>query len=69
MKESYFHSVKLYSDCIYNFFTMYANKNINILEDVNSIDDENDNISEQYKDTCNKYLERFDDIYKQFVGN
>lgn len=69
MKESYFHSVKLYSDCIYNFFAMYVNKNINILDVVSSIDDESDNIGEQYKNICNKYLEHFDDIYKQFVGN
>lgn len=69
MKESYFHSVKLYSDCICNFFTMYTNKSVNILEVAESIDDENDNIGEQYKDICNKYLERFDDIYKQFTGN
>lgn len=69
MKESYFHSVKLYSDCICNFFTMYTNKSVNILEVAESIDDENDNISEQYKDICNKYLERFNNMYKQFVDN
>lgn len=63
MKKSYFYSVKLYSDCIYDFFDMYTNKRINILGVIESIDDENDNISNQYEDIYRKYLRHFNDAY------
>ena len=57
----YFQSVRVYSERICLLFTSYAENNIKITKDKNSVCDD---ISQKYADVYNEYITRFGDIYK-----